>query len=168
MRFSPVVRLTLLGVLVLLAGARAVEAQQAVILVRHAEKLDDSRDPVLSPEGEARARRLADLLKDVNVAALYATEFQRTVLTLEPLAKAKGLAVQVVDSNDSAGQVERLRREHGSQIVALAGHSGSVPRLLKLLGHREEITIDEKEYTNLFIVIPATGGGEPVVLRLRY
>ena len=39
-----------------------VSAQPTVIVVRHGEKLDNTTDTLLSPQGEARAARLANML----------------------------------------------------------------------------------------------------------
>jgi phosphohistidine phosphatase SixA len=163
-----VVRPALIAAALLWTLAPAVShAQQAVILVRHAEKLDASDDSPLSREGEERATRLANMLENAGVSAVYATEFRRTVQTVEPLAAARGLKVEVVHSNESQAQVDALRRDHPSGVVVLAGHSGSVPRLLKLLGHPQEVRISDDEYTNLFIVVPVAAG-PPTVVRLRY
>lgn len=64
------------------------------ILLRHAEKISDgSSDPDLKQEGIDRAFRLATLLKNANVAAIYSTDFKRTRNTVAMLAKDKGLEV---------------------------------------------------------------------------
>jgi len=36
----------------------------------------------------------------------------------------------------------------------LVGHTGTVPALLKALGHPVEIKIPETEFDNLFVLIP--------------
>lgn len=143
-------------------------AQRAVIVVRHAEKLDQSKDPPLSEAGAARASRLATVLRDAQVTALYATEYRRTRDTLQPLAVALGLTVSVVDSGDPVGLVRRIRSDHADSVVAVAGHSNTVPRILELLGAPPPvIQLRDEEYDNLFIVTPRADG-PPVVVRLRY
>ena len=69
-------------------AAPTATAQQMVYVVRHGEKLDDSKDPVLSPAGEARAVRLANMLASSGVKAIYTTQYRRTVLLAAPTARA--------------------------------------------------------------------------------
>ena len=73
---SPTLAFTVLLLLTMLVGcapavsAEPVAAEQApltVYLVRHAEKMADSRDPELSDSGQARAATLATILKDAEV-----------------------------------------------------------------------------------------------------
>ena len=55
-----------------------------------------------------------------------------------------------------------------SEAVALVvGHSNTVPQLLASLGVGAKIEIGDKEYDNLFVVVPKASG-PPVLLRLRY
>jgi probable phosphomutase (TIGR03848 family) len=49
----------------------------------------------LSEEGRAQAAALAQLLADVPLAAIYSSPLERTLETAQPLADARGLAVQV-------------------------------------------------------------------------
>ena len=142
-------------------------AQRAVLLVRHADRLDDSEDSPLSAAGKERAQRLAALLKDVGITAIYTSQFQRTMQTVEPLARALKISPVSLPTADQEGLIKRIRAEHRQGVVLIVGHQMSVPALLKLLGHTEVITLAATEYDNLFTVVP-TGGGRPTVLRLRY
>lgn len=63
-----------------------VSAQPTVIVVRHGEKLDSTTDTLLSPQGEARSARLANMLAMSNVRAIYATQYKRTILLAVPTA----------------------------------------------------------------------------------
>ncbi|MGC1242759.1 MAG: histidine phosphatase family protein, partial [Chryseosolibacter sp.] len=64
------------------------------ILVRHAEKADDGTDdPDLTREGEGRALKLAFMLKDTEIDAVYSTDFRRTKNTAKPLAEIRNLEV---------------------------------------------------------------------------
>lgn len=157
-----------LALLTLVAGlARPLPAQEAVFLVRHAEKVDESEDAALSEAGHARARALASLLGQAGIKAIYATEFQRTQKTAEPLAQALGLSPMVIPSRDSKQLAERIRKEQAGARVMVVGHSNTVPEIIAALGHPEKVTIASDEYDNLFVVVPR-GGGAPAFLRLKF
>lgn len=83
----------LICVPVLSAFVALANAQQGVILVRHAElqgaAMAEPKRLPLSEVGEARAQRLATMLKDAGIGAIYVTDFVRTNKTAEPLARAQ-------------------------------------------------------------------------------
>ena len=49
-----------------------------VFLVRHAEKVDSSRDPELSTAGMDRAKRLANVLRSVKLDRIHSSDYMRT------------------------------------------------------------------------------------------
>ena len=149
-----------------LAWASPAFAQQAVVVVRHAEKVDQSKDPHLSDAGQARARALAALLAQSGPAAIYATEYQRTGETAKPLADLLGLSIQRVPASDTGGLVERLKARHGQDVVVVVGHSNTVPEIVKAYGGTIP-AIGDDDFGNVFVVVPRPGG-QAVVLRLRY
>ena len=156
--------------LVLMVAAPA-GAQRAVVVVRHAERADAGMsatpDPLLSAAGLARADRLATLLADAGVTAVFATEYKRTVGTVEPLARRLGLLVQQVPARDTPALVARIRASGPDDVVVVAGHSNTVPDILSALGVTEAVTIGDDEYDDVFIVVPR-GSGPPALLRLKY
>lgn len=151
---------------VLLQAAPAF-AQKAIVVVRHAEKADQSADPVLSAEGTARAAALAKALRALDVKAVYVTQYQRTSLTAVPLLAASSLKAIEVHSDATPELVARMKKEHPADVVLTVGHSNSVPRILKLLGVTETVELTDADYDNLFIVVPAASG-PPTLLRLKY
>jgi len=155
------------GLLVLLLAATSPAAgQEAVIVVRHAEKLDDSDDPPLSGDGYRRAARLAGLLDDAGIDAIYGTERQRTIQTAQPLADRLGLEIGVVPRAGTDDLERRLRTQHADDVVLVVGHSDTVPGILSALGVRESVTIADADYDNVFVVIPR-GPAAPTLLRLK-
>jgi len=142
-------------------------AQRAVILVRHAERLDKSEDTPLSKAGEARAQLLARLLKDAGITAIYTSQFQRTIKTAEPLASALKIKSIGIPAADREGLLKRLRADNRDDVVLIVGHDSSLPAILKLFGHPKDIKIAPNEYDNLFVLVPKDTG-PPTVLRLRY
>jgi len=156
--------------LLMLGGAAPVAAQQLVIVVRHAERADGGSnsmqaqaDPLLSTEGTARAERLAAMLADAGVTAIFATEYKRTQDTGKPLAAKLGLTVQSSSGNDSGALVKRIKTEHAKGVVLVIGHSNTIPAIVKGFGGGP-VTVADEDYSSLFLVVPATG----VVTRLRF
>jgi broad specificity phosphatase PhoE len=140
----------------------AAYAQRLVFVVRHAERADDGAskmqmqtDPALSPAGAARALRLATMLADAGITAIYATEFRRTQDTARPLATRLGLKIRSVPSKDIDGLLSKLGSEHVADVVLVVGHSNTVPAIVKALSG-SAITLTDKEYDNLFLVVPET------------
>ena len=141
----------------------AAQAQKLVFVVRHAERADSGAaqmqmqtDPGLSAEGEARAAKLASMLADAGIKAIYATEFRRTRDTANPLATKLGLQIRTVPSRDTGALVADIRSRHANDIVLVVGHSNTVPDIIKAFCGAN-VTVADHEYDNLFIVVPATG-----------
>jgi broad specificity phosphatase PhoE len=138
-------------------------AQPTIFIVRHAEKADASKDPDLSEAGRGRAEALAKVLRDANIAAIYATEFKRTQETAAPLAKALGIRITTVPAKDSATLIAKLRSSNGNALVV--GHGDTIPDLIKALGISEAINIWQNDYDNLFEIVLDE---KPHLIRLHY
>ena len=160
-----------LATAVLQLHATAASAQQAVILVRHAElpgaAMANPKNVPLSKDGKARAERLASLLKDSGVAAIYVTDFLRTNQTAQPLSKELDKQLTVVPKGDPQDLVAQLRKNYAGQTVLLVGHTDTLPGIMKTLGVASEIKIEAQDYGNIFIVTPKAEGAAGL-LRLRY
>jgi len=152
--------------LLALSTVRPAAADTTVIAVRHAEKIDASADPLLSPDGRERARVLRDMLRDVPLTALYSTKYHRTMDTLAPTAEAHTLEITVRGADMDSLAAEILGR-HKDGTVLVAGHSNTVPALIRALGVKEEIEIVDSEYDHLFLVT-IDDDGKPTLLHLRY
>jgi broad specificity phosphatase PhoE len=143
------------------------QAQSAVFIVRHAERVDDSHDSPLSEAGYQRAQALASLLKDAGITAIYVTDLQRTIKTAEPLAQALKLEPRKVGMYEVQKLADRLRAEHAAERVLVVGHWNTMPALVKALGMSEEVKFGRDEYDLLLIVV-SQPAGPPALLRLRY
>lgn len=124
-----------------------------VIVVRHAEKGAAGDNPSLSPEGEARATRLAEMLAAAQVEAIYASQYRRTAETALPLAERLSLPLQVYDASDSGQLVERLLEQHADATVLVVGHSNTVPEIVRRLSGREVGEMGEERYGDVFVVV---------------
>ncbi len=156
-------------------------ATAAVFIVRHAEKQSEAneKEVPLSEVGRARARRIADVLRDAKIVAIYSTDTVRTLSTAEPLARAGKLTPRLYDANgpDAASLLAaRIAKEDGGGNVLVVGHSNTIGPLAAALGCPEEVKVGPQEYDGLWIVIPGTSGaaaasgpapGGATLLRLR-
>jgi phosphohistidine phosphatase SixA len=140
-----------------------------VILVRHAEKnIEPSNpDPALSPAGELRARELAHMFGDSGVTAIYATQYQRTQQTVQPLADRVSLPITKVDSGNPNEVARQIKSIHRGGLVFVAGHNNTVPAIIAALGGGNYPVIPESEYDNMFVVT-LYRLGKAKVLKMRY
>jgi 2,3-bisphosphoglycerate-dependent phosphoglycerate mutase len=138
-----------------------------VLLVRHAEAAAQTQDPSLSADGLARAQALVHVASDASVTAIYATQFLRTQQTVQPLATYLGLPVNEVNADDVEGLVDQVLSDHAGKVVLIAGHSPTVPAIIREFGGDPMPPIAGNEFDNLFIVT-VHGVGEAKVVHLNY
>jgi phosphohistidine phosphatase SixA len=138
--------------------------EPTIILFRHAEKMNTSRDPDLSPVGIERSNTLFHMLKDLEITAIYSTSYKRTMQTIQPLADSLELPVNPYDPRDLTGFAEMLKKTTG--VILISGHSNTTPTLSSLILGYEVAKINEDEYDNLYIITSASTN--PVLTKLRY
>ncbi|MGS0674395.1 histidine phosphatase family protein [Shewanella sp. 125m-1] len=141
---------------------KADHQAKVIVLVRHAEKRDDgSRDPELSQQGSIRAKALTEALADVDLSQLIASNYQRTQLTLAPIALQRGLDVEIVQVKSGIKThindiVSLVRSSPGNSLIA--GHSNTVPLIINALGGPLVQQIDEDNYGELYQLRISTTG----------
>ena len=140
-----------------------------IILVRHAEKNiePNNQDPDLSPEGFERAQEIVRVFGETGINAIYATQYKRTQQTVKPLSDRTGVAVKLLQSNQTDELVNQLQTTNRGQTVFIAGHNNTVPEIVNLLSGEKFPLIPESEYDNLFIVT-IYRFGKAKVLRMKY
>lgn len=140
-----------------------------IILVRHAEKVDNSSDPDLSEDGYERAAKLAEILQHVKFDAVYSTDFIRTRETAKPVAEANNLSIIPYDPGNSASEARKWLSNHSGETILVSGHSNSTPAFAnEILGRQHfESGFDESDYGNL-LMISISDNGERKLLHLRY
>ena len=152
-----------------LAGIAAPAAAQMVVLVRHAEKADDSADPVLSDAGQARAEALAAALAAARPTHVFPSPLHRTRLTAAPTAAAHGVTIQPVGFEGGgaahiAAVAEQVRGAPEDAVVLVVGHSNTVPLIARALGY-EAADMPECEYDRLIMLDLDDDGAAAVVGR---
>jgi broad specificity phosphatase PhoE len=154
----------------LLLAAQAAPPPTTIYVVRHAEKAKGDNPP-LTEAGQERAASLADVLRDIDLDAVFTTNLCRTAQTVDATAHAAGLPLRTVrvadvklaacvpqltasrtplEAFDDAERalVAELRDLPGGSHALVAGHSNTIPSLLEALGVAslcpETISLDEK------------------------
>jgi phosphohistidine phosphatase SixA len=129
-----------------------------ILLVRHAEKVSEDADALLSEAGHARARALVPVLAGYHPTALFASSRRRTQETLEPLAKALNLQIQIHPPGEWAALAKHLLEVQRGRTVVVAWHQDSLPRLAEALGVPGQVW-PQSMYGQVWVIhLPAAGG----------
>jgi phosphohistidine phosphatase SixA len=138
------------SVLLAAGTVSAARAQTVVVLVRHAEKVDESAASALTETGQERARSLSAMLKDAGIQAIFSTEYRRTLDTAKPTAEAVSKLIEVYDADDLPSFAKTLRARGDRALVV--GHSDTTPELVKLLGGDPGSPIASNEYDRIYLL----------------
>ncbi|MDC6388336.1 phosphoglycerate mutase family protein [Maribacter sp. PR1] len=123
-------------------------------LIRHAEKdrsNPEDADPELSQKGLGRAMHWAEILNEVDLDAIYSTDYNRTSMTAAPTSVKKNIDVQYYDPRIM--DIDQFKIDNLNKKVLVVGHSNTTPEFANLLLGEEKYTqIDDSENGTLFIV----------------
>jgi phosphohistidine phosphatase SixA len=138
------------------------------ILVRHAETTGIGSDPSLNAAGQARSEELRRIMDNVTLAAIFSTNFNRTMQTAQVTADDKMLTVDIYDPFNLDQFVDNTLDEYHAEKVLVVGHSNTTPSLLNVLvGANIYSDLPESEYDNLYVVTVFEKGRAEVV-HLKY
>lgn len=137
-----------------MASASAIEAtpaaaQKTIFVIRHLQK-GEGADPSLTAVGAANAQRLAEMLQDKKVVAIFATPTRRAMETAAPLAQRLAIAVTPYDPRNPQALAAAVAAAPGPVLVV--GHSNTVPDLVATFGGSRPAALTEEDYGTLFIV----------------
>lgn len=147
------------------ASSLAHEPVTRVYLVRHSEKVDSSRDSVLSETGQERARELAHTLIDAEIRAIYVTAYQRSRQTAEPLAQQLGLELQQYPAADAEALREMVLQDHPGESVLVVGHSNTLASIAEAWGVPGLPELQENQYDRLWVIHQQGSSSEFQALR---
>lgn len=123
-------------------------------LIRHSEKDRTdatNRNPDLKEDGLKRAKNWAVYFNDIDLDAVYSTNYNRTEQTATPTAVSKNLEIINYDPRDMYS--EDFQKSTKGKIVLIVGHSNTTPDFAnKILGEKKYKDISDNENNNLFIV----------------
>jgi len=131
-----------------------VENITTYYLIRHAEKdISDktNRNPSLTDKGIERAHNWAEILKNINIDAVYSTNYIRTKNTAKPTALSHKLETIIYDVRNF--DFDKFKKETIGKNILIVGHSNTTPMFANaLLGKDNYKNLDESVYTNLYII----------------
>jgi phosphohistidine phosphatase SixA len=149
------------------AAQPAVARASTILLVRHAEKAGSAGDVGLSAAGQARAVRLAAMLKDADVRHIFTSDLLRTRETAAPLARQRGISGHVMRAAAIDDLVARLRALPAGAVALVVHHSNTVPKIAEGLGIGKVAPMAEDEFDRL-LVVTRSADGTSRLLTLRY
>jgi broad specificity phosphatase PhoE len=127
--------------------------------IRHAEKdrtNPEDADPELNQRGLGRAMHWAEILNEVELDAIYSTNFNRTSMTAAPTSVKKNIDVQYYDPRIL--DIDQFKKDNLNKNVLVVGHSNTTPEFVNLLlGEERYAPIDDDENGTLFIVTIVNG-----------
>jgi 8-oxo-(d)GTP phosphatase len=124
----------------LLRSVLVPRTRSPIYLVRHAKagvrelwKGPDEERP-LTRRGRRQADRLVERFQGLEIGRILSSPFLRCIQTLEPLARSRGLEVEVADElaegTDPERAIEFIRRLHPVPTV-LCGHGGEIDAVIQ-------------------------------------
>lgn len=138
------------------------------ILVRHAETTGAGNNPNLSAAGQTRADELSRIVSNLDLNAVYSTNFNRTMQTAQPVASAQGLSIVQYDPFMPAALIQQALDAFPKGVVLVVGHSNTTAAMLnEMVGANTYPDIAESEYDNMFIV-HVSDIGKATVTHLKY
>lgn len=127
--------------------------------IRHAEKDrtdPDDPDPELNQKGLGRAMHWAEILNEVDLDAIYSTNFNRTSMTAAPTSVKKNIDVQYYDPRIL--DLDQFKKDNLNKNVLVVGHSNTTPEFVNLMLGKDTYTqISDDENGTLFIVTIVNG-----------
>jgi broad specificity phosphatase PhoE len=132
------------------SGAHAQNVR-TIFFVRHADKVSDETDALLSEAGHRRAECLAKTLADAHIQQIYTSDLQRTQQTAAPLAEQLHLKPVAIPLSKVDDLIEAIRSEKAANVLVV-WHDATLPKILRALGAPEIPPIAHTEYDRFFIL----------------
>ncbi|MBX2992484.1 MAG: histidine phosphatase family protein [Bacteroidetes bacterium] len=122
-----------------------------VILVRHAERLNDTDTTSISEAGLERAEQLAHTLHSYPLKRIFVSEKHRTLQTATATASLFNIRPSHIAANNIRGFADSVKAQRGDAIL-IVGHSDTVPKIIAKLGISSPPAIDTSDFDDIFVV----------------
>jgi len=140
-----------------------------IYLVRHSEKdltSNNHSNPPLSQCGEQRSENISNFLKDVNLDAIYSSDYIRTQNTALPTALSKGLEISEYNPQELEDFSKLLIAN--KQDVLVVGHSNTTGVLAGLLVGEEIGAFDLDVYDRVYQALMYKNSGRLQLLHTAF
>ena len=119
--------------------------------IRHAEKADSSKNPDLSEKGLERAQEWRALFSEIKFDAVYSTDFNRTLQTIQPIIADNNQLLKIY--NPKMIDIEAFKKETHGKTILIVGHSNTIPNMVnQIIKENKYTNIEENQFGNLYIV----------------
>jgi broad specificity phosphatase PhoE len=119
--------------------------------IRHAEKVDSSKNPDLSEKGLEKAQQWKTLFSKINFDAVYSTDFNRTLQTIQPIVAGNNQLLKIY--NPKMIDIEAFKKETHGRTILVVGHSNTIPNMVnQIIKENKYTNIEENQFGNLYIV----------------
>ncbi len=134
-----------------------------IVIIRHAEKPGDDKDPHISHEGWKRAWSIADNVQlfgppDRIIASAASLKSNRPVETVAPLAAARKLHIDATVPDDDIEQLcEKLRSflaKEDERASLVCWHHEKIPEIARQLGAGSAPKRFEDVYNQIWVLTP--------------
>ena len=146
-------KILLLAVFSLFSACNS-EEMTTYYLIRHAEKdrtNKANRDPNLNKKGQERVKIWTNYFENIDLDAVYSTEYKRTMQTAKTIAENKSLEIQNYDPLKMYDAV--FQKETKEKKVLIVGHSNTTPSFVnKILGEKKYKNMTDRDNSTLYIV----------------
>lgn len=125
---------------------------QKIFLFRHAEKIqtDSTDNPELTVEGDRQAIKIADILKNEGITALYTTKYKRNLATVQPLINETKAKVYYYEWDNWSAVLDSINKRNDIG-VAVCGHGDILlPMIEKFGAVSPQKTIGKNEYKTIY------------------
>ena len=122
-----------------------------IYFIRHAEKIDSSKNPDLSSVGLERAAHWGKIFSETTFDAIYSTDFKRTKQTATPTSENKKLDITLYDAKSL--DFDKFKTDNLGKTILVVGHSNTTPDFVnKLINQNVYAAIEDTTFGNLYIV----------------
>jgi broad specificity phosphatase PhoE len=138
-------------------------------MIRHAEKdrtNPDNEDPYLDEDGLKRAQKWATIFSEIELDAIYSSNFKRTQQTAKPTAKSRNFPVNTYDPHE-VYKTNFFEITEGMQVLVV-GHSNTIPMFANfVLGEERYENIPDSIDGRLYIVTKNGANVSSLILNLE-